>query len=424
MSLPQRGIPPIDRSREATAARDLHRLLVAVDPTRAKAHFDLGNAFYLADDPEAALTAFRRSARLNPRDPAPRTNAGLILQESGDLDGAILAHRAAMSVNPDFAPAHYNLAACLLRAGRWREAWPEFGWRSRCMNIDAGAPDPSTPIWDGSPLDGGTLLIHEEGGFGDTVNFLPLARGLPGVGRVVAHVRPPLARLVAAVDFIDEVSVPGGSPPPHDARVSVQGLLSLRNIGPEGLGRPEAYLSVPAEARRRWAPLVPETGRLRVGLAWAGNPALGAAVRPGYAVVRNLDLDRLAPLLEIDGIDWYSLQVGPAATDLDGRPDLNVSDLTGEFTDFADTAALIERLDLVVSVDTAVVHVAGGLGREAWVLSRFDSCWRWPRDRETTPWYQRVRVFRQERPGDWGGVLAGVRSRLIDAARRGPGSVV
>jgi len=420
MSLPPSGSPSINRTREATVARDLNRLLVALDPTRAKAHFDLGNAFYLADEPDAALAAFLRSARLNPRDPAPLTNAGLILQEAGDLDGAIDAHREATVVGPDFAPAHYNLAACLLRAGRWREAWPEFDWRSRCVNINAGAPDPSAPIWDGTSLGGGTLLVHEEGGFGDTVNFLPLARGLPGVGRVVAHVRRPLARLVATADFIDEVSILGESAPPHDARVSTQGLLGLRNTDPDDLGRPEAYLSIPFEAGRRWAPLVPRTGRLRVGVAWTGNPALGAAVRPGYAASRGLDLDRLTSLFEIDGIDWYSLQVGPAAADLRGCHGTRVRDLTDEIEDFADTAALIERLDLVVSVDTAVVHVAGALGRPTWVLSRFDSCWRWPRDRETAPWYPRVRVFRQERPGDWDGVLARVRSRLIAATNGNP----
>lgn len=261
-----------------------------------------------------------------------------------------------------------------------------------------GRPRSPSPIWDGGSLDGGTPLVREEGGFGDTINFPPLARGVPGVGRVVAHARRPLARLIATADFIDEVSILGNEAPRHDARIPTQGLLVARNVDPDELVRPAPYLSVPAELRARWAPLVAETGRLRVGVARAGNPALGAAARPGYASSRGLDPAGLAPLLEIPGIDWYSLQIGPAGG---GLPDGTARDLTGLIDDFADTTALIERLDLVVSVDTAVVHVAGAIGKPVWVLSRFDSRWRRPRDRETPPWYASAR-FPAGTPGGLG----------------------
>jgi hypothetical protein len=256
-----------------------------------------------------------------------------------------------------------------------------------------GAPRAwSTPRWNGEVLPGQRLLIWAEQGLGDTLQFARYARLLARAGAdVVLEVQPSLERLVRESLPDVEVIAYGQSIPDHDAQVP---LLSLPLILGTRLGSIPAdvpYLSADPERVRAWAErLGPPGGMRRVGLVWAGNREHKNDRR------RSLEPDLLRPLAELPSIEW--LRVQPGATP---RPPLEMVDRTAELADFADTAALLMQLDLVITVDTSVAHLAGALGRPVWIMLPYEPDWRWLLERTESPWYPTARLFRQARPGDW-----------------------
>ncbi|WP_207479588.1 glycosyltransferase family 9 protein [Arenibaculum pallidiluteum] len=285
-------------------------------------------------------------------------------------------------------------AFALLRAGRYREGWVEFEKRSRAIRFGG-------PVWDGSPFPDQTLLIQTEQGMGDTIQFaryvtLAKARG----GRVVLRAQAPLAMLLRASRLADEVISPGDPLPEWHHRTLLMSLPALFGTTLETLPRSNVpYLRTPYQAN-----LGGKNPR-KVGLVWAGNPE-----NPRDAV-RSIPFSALRPLLDVPGADWFSLQVGPSAEQIDDR---RVDHLGSGLTDFAITAAVVNALDLVITVDTSVAHLAGALGRPVWVLLDHDPDWRWMLGREDSPWYPTMRLFRQDAPGDWGGVV----QRIAQALRR------
>jgi Flp pilus assembly protein TadD len=393
----------LDQGDAVGAAAAIRRGLTAA-PDFAPGHNMLGMALLEAGDAAAAIGALRRAAALTPDEGAVWTNLGMALKVEGRFDEAIAAHDRAVTLAPGDPRLRLNRAIALLRDGRMKEAWPDYECRL-ATGDGLGLPrDRMLPAIAGLDLRGRTVLAWHEEGFGDTLQFgryLPLlaARG----AHVLARLPPPLIRLFA--DMPDIEVLPASAPiPPFDFHVPVFSLPRAFATTLETIPAAIPYLRADPALVAGWAPLLPPAG-LRVGVVWAGQ------ARPWLPFFTALDRRRsavladLAPLAAVPGVHLVSLQMGAPAS-ASRSPEIPLFDPMGNVRDFADTAAILDQLDVLVSVDTSVVHLAGAIGRPVLLLDRYDSCWRWLAGREDNPWYPSLRILRQTVPGDWSGPVA------------------
>ena len=355
------------------------------------------------------------------------SNKGIALLGLGRIEAAIATLRRGVAANPADPDIAVNLALALLTSGtHMREGFALFEHRRR--QITAAARGFSRPCWQGEDIAGRTLLLHAEQGFGDTLQFIRYVKLVAASGaRIILEVQPELARLCAALPGIEpggiQVVATGAALPDFDLHCP---LLSLPHVfGTDLTTIPAAipYLAVDPALANLWASRlstgpVGGTG-LRVGLVWAGHAQSHRAYARRIDPRRSLALATLAPLGAVPGIAFVSLQKGAPAEEL-ANPPFTISDPMAEVKDFAETAAIIAGLDLVISVDTAVAHLAGALGKPVWMLSRFDGCWRWLRERQDSPWYPTLRLYRQPSPGDWAPALAALAADLAKLSTEAP----
>jgi len=387
------------------------RQVLEREPGQVRAIHNLGRVAYKRGQLEEAERRYRRTIELAPQLAEPYANLGWLCKELARLGEAETCYRRAIERRPDFAEAHAYLALVLLQQGRWREGWEEYEWRWHLPDWEK----PQEGVeWDGSDPSGRTLLVHDEQGLGDAVQFVRYASLLAARGaRVVIECQPELARMLRGARDVAEVIARGARRPAFDARVPMVSLPRLLGTDPSSIPGGVPYLRPDPALARTWRARLDRWPGPRVGLLWGGNP------RNRDDRNRSLRLETLGPLLRIPGISFFSLQVGARAGELEAAPrTAAVIDLAPQLGDFAHTAAAVYALDLVVSVDTAVLHVAGALGRPAWLLLSSSPDWRWLMDRPDTAWYPSVRLYRQEQRGDWGPVVARLR-RDLEAFIRG-----
>lgn len=395
------------------AAAACLRRAIELKPDYDEACYNYANVLRAQGQLDAAVVAFQRALHIRPNFADAHVNLGNTLAEQRRLDDATTCYRRALAIAPDLPDAHFNLGLVLLARGDLLMGWQEYEWRWKIARMAKLYRDVPQPQWRGEAAAGHTLLIHAEQGFGDTLQFcryaaLAVSRGL----KVVLEVPPPLVRLLHSLRGVSLVSAPGDKLPPFDFHCP---MLSL----PLALGTTLATIptEVPylrAESRQidawqaRLTALLPPG--IKVGLVWAGDPRRDCPDLVAVDRRRSIDPVRLAPLFDVRGIHFFSLQkAGPAAPTA-----FRLIDVMAEMNDFADTAALIANLDLVIAVDTAVAHLAAALGKPVWLLDRFDSCWRWLTDRRDSPWYPTLRIYRQARPGDWDSALTQI---VVDLRR-------
>lgn len=373
---------------------------------------------------DEALSSFDRALALKPDFVEAHNNRGNALEGLARYNDALQSYQRAQQLDGDYADAHWNESLCRLLIGDYNEGWKKYEWRWRTEIYAPQAQLPlEAPLWLGAEsLLGKTILLHAEGGLGDTLQFcryvaLVAARG----ARVLLDVQPELRRLLAGLAGVSAILETGVLRSPFDFHCPLMSLPLALGTTREAIPARLPYLAADPRDVARWRDKVKCTpGRLRVGLVWAGNPRLGIATSHAMDKRRSMPLSRFAPLFELQGIDFYSLQKGDAAVrQLSAHPAARqLIDMTSEFDDFADTAAFIEHLDLVIAVDTSCAHLAGAMGKPVWLLNRHDSCWRWFAEGRDSPWYPRVmRVFRQPSAGDWASVVAEVASALRQATR-------
>ena len=399
----------LGRTEEALA---LYRMAVAVQPERDKLWYNLGNLLLKMQRSAAAVRAYKTATALaGGRFHDASINLGMAYQRLNSLPDALRCYDDALRTRPDHPAAHWNRALALLVSGHLIEGWREYEWRWHLSESPPRGFD--QPRWTGEPLAGQTILVHAEQGLGDTLQFV---RYLPMVAargaRIVLECQPPLRRLLA-LNFPDAVVIAVGDPlPAFDVHVP---LLSLPAVFETTLATVPArvpYLRALA-APDTAAPLSPRPGTLAVGVVWGGDPAHRNDRQ------RSLDTDALRRLLALPNITFFSLQKGERARALDRLgPEFGVVDAAVGAIDFADTAALMMQLDLIVTVDTSVAHLAGALGRPVCIMLPFAPDWRWLLSRHDSPWYPTATLFRQETPGDWLPVIGHVAEHLQDFARR------
>ena len=340
----------------------------------------------------------------------------MLCRDQGNLDEALASYREALRLKPDYADAHFNRSLPLLVQGRFEEGWAEYEWRwrSEVFLVQGHArPALAKREWDGSPLQGRTILLHVEQGLGDTIQFARYASLLKqqGAGQVLLACPPELQRLMRRCRDIDQIVTETPFP---DFDVGVF-LLSLPHLlGTTSIERIPAdipYIDCDPEWVESWearlASLEGQRPALRVGIAWQGNP--------GHKTDRwrSVALEQFAPLAELPGVRLVSLQKGLGREQLDKLPGLAI-DLGAELTDLADTAAVVSCLDLVITVDTALAHLAGAMGKPVWVILPVVPDWRWLLQREDSPWYPSMRLFRQAARGQWNEVFGRIKTMLAD----------
>lgn len=367
-------------------------IAIARDPRNAAAWLNLGNAFADLDQLGAAEEHCRKALHLAPDLAEAHASLGFILTSLGRLDEAVAACDAAIALRPDFAQAHWNEAVAALLAGDFALGFEKYEWRKRHDRFRHDFINLPGPQWDGSDPAGRTILVHAEQGFGDTIQF---ARYLPRIGsRVVLCCDRPLVPLLGQLHGVD-VLAKDAPIPAYDCWIDQMSLPRVFGTRLATIPAAEGYLR--AEA---WRSALPDG--FKVGLVWAGNPAHSNDRR------RSMPANAMQRLLAVPGVSFISLQVGARAGDL--------SLPSPTLVDFAATASLVAALDLVISVDTAVAHVAGALGKPAWVLLPYAPDWRWLLGRSDSPWYSSLRLFRQRVPGDWDAVTEEVAVELARLA--------
>jgi Tfp pilus assembly protein PilF len=383
---------------------------LALDPALAQANQNLAAITRDSAAARNALAAYRRHLEANPSDAEAHNNLGNVYRELGMHGEAIASFGEAIRIAPDNASARFSRAEALLLRGEYVEGWREYEWRTRVKGLGTPPREFAQPLWNGKDL-AGTLLLHAEQGLGDTVQFARYARlAAERCQAVLLECQPQLAELLRAVPGISRV-IPKGEPLPRfDAHLPLLSLPGIFGTTPETIPWNGPYLRADAERRERWRR---ELGpaRLHVGLAWAGRPQQWDDRK------RSMELATLAPLSAGGEVSFHSLQWGESAAQAAG-PGMTVARYGDSIRDFQDLAALIAAVDVVVTVDTSVAHLAGALGAQTWVLLASAPDWRWLLGRNDTPWYPGMRLFRQHADGDWSGVVSEVAQALRELVRR------
>jgi tetratricopeptide (TPR) repeat protein len=398
-------------------AADCHRRAIALNPGFVFAHSNLGNALFAIKQYDEAAAAYRRAIAIDPDFADVWANLGTTLHHAGEFDEAVSTLRRALALDPRHANARSGLGILLLMRGEFGEGWEEYEWRLQSSEVK-GPRFPQRP-WQGESLAGRHIYVQAEQGFGDTLQFaryLPMLAERAGAVTFVLHKE--LLGLMRA--NLPGVTVLGdrGASAAADCEAALVSLPWLFRTRYETIPALVPYLHAPAEHGVRWRQRLGVLKAFKVGIAWAGNPSHANDFR------RSLALETLAPLFSVPGASFVSLQVGPRAADLD--PDhRSIVNPSSEITDFSDSAGIVAALDLVITVDSAVAHLAGALGKPTWVLLPDVSDWRWLLQREDNPWYPTMRLFRQQPDGLWPPVIERVAAELAaiiagDAARLAP----
>lgn len=397
----------IGRIDEAIAGYDK----VAADaPAMPGLHFNRGNALFARNDLQGALAAYERALALDPNSGKAWNARGVMLQALKRNPEAVACFEKALALDGGDADAHFNLSLSLLSLGDYPRGFREYEWRWTRTGMP-GHRNLRKPLWNGDyPLERKTILLHAEQGLGDTIQFARYVPMLTQTGaRVVMEVQPELKSLLSNLDGAPEVIARGEPLPAFDVHCPLGNLPLAFKTAIADVPANIPYLKAPADRLPAWSARLSEIAAPRIALVWSGSAA--------HANDRNrsIALARLLPLLAASAAGFVSVQRDLRDEDIDIlQHESRIAHVGAELTDFADTAAIVAQCDLVISVDTAVAHLAAAMGRPVWLLLAYAPDWRWTLDGASSPWYPQVKLFRQPRLGDWDSVVADVGRRLAD----------
>jgi tetratricopeptide (TPR) repeat protein len=381
---------------------------IALKPDHAEAIYNRGTTLMELRHFDQALADYNKAIPLKPRHADALYNRGTMLMSIGRIEEAIANFDEAIALKPDHAEAFWNRAFARLLLGYTREGWDDYEARWRTDELDAPRRNLAQPRWHGDgDIAGKRILLHAEQGFGDTIMAARYARRVSDMGaRVFLEVPFPLVPLMDQIEGIT-VLTQGQALPDFELQCPMMSLPRAFNATPENIPAEVPYLHVPAAHLEKWRQRLPRTGGLRVGLNWGGREAFK------HDATRSIGLARMLPLLARADIQFFGLQKGLRAGDAEIlREHPRLIQLGDEIETFADSAAIVSQLDLVISSDTAIVHLAGALARPVWVLLQFVPEWRWLLGRDDSPWYPTARLFRQDKLDDWSGVVDRVAAEL------------
>jgi tetratricopeptide (TPR) repeat protein len=387
-------------------AASIFKNALTVAPDRTDLICNLADVFHTQGKPSQAVPLFERALALKPDQYKACNCLCNACFDLGDLARSIAWNQRTLAIKPDYGEALMNKSLLELLQGDYASGWRNYEVRWKVYKSRLFAQ----PLWSGQPLGGARILLHAEQGLGDSLQFL---RYVPKVidtgGAVVLDVPVNLHRIAALIPGITTLASAGTPLPAFDFHSPLLSLPLAFGTTLETIPAQVPYLAVPAEALKKAAALSWPAHGLRVGLAWSGNPS-----HPKNRL-RSIPLELLAPIFKLQGVHFYSLQMGPAAGELK-KVQAAITDLAPHACDMADTAAQIAQMDLIISIDTSIAHLAGALGKPLWVLLTRLPDWRWLLDREDSPWYPTARLFRQKNSGDWQPVIERLRTALEELA--------
>ena len=376
--------------RFADAARH-YRKFLELSPDHPDGMHSLAIALEKSGHIDEAVAQLRRTIEMHPEFARPYMSLGALFEQAARYDEAMSLYNRAIMLEPDYAKARAARAGLLLRQGDFEQGWEEYEWRWKVRGFPGRPPTPGVPVWDGSPAPGKTLLVLAEQGLGDSIMFmryLPLIRGLGLEVRVECP--PPVASMIAPLAEVSDRTTP------HDLQIPMMSLPRALKTIPATV----PYAVVPADRVERWQGRIEGDGKPCVGLCW-----LGGQSQPH----RSLPLQAMEPLLRsMPGARFYSLVKDPRADEPAQMREWGIVNLMPEVRDFADTAAIISRMDRIITIDTAIAHIAGALARPTDLMLARHADWRWMQDRGDSPWYPTMRLFRQPEAGNWDAVLRAV----------------
>lgn len=401
----------LEQEGDAIGALASYRRAIAARPEYAEAHLNLAMLLNQTGERSQAIAHCRTALGIQPSFAEASMTLGSLLENDGDTVGALQSYRDAIGARPDYAEAHYNLALQLLLRGEYESGWQEYEWRMRVPGFRDAWPHPGPVLWDGSPLEGKTILLFSEQGLGDVILFVRYAQLVAGRGgKVLISCPPKLKALLETVPGVSAVFKTGDALPPFDVCVSILSLPLIFETTLETIPAEVPYVRPNAEKVRYWkARLAADDALLKIGLCWSTD------TKSSLTPLRSLTLDMLAPLGGMAKVTYYSLQRGAAAPQAAHPPrGMKLVDLTPELEDFAADAALIANLDLVISINTATAQLAGAMGQRTWTLAQYPPDWRFLLGRDDSPWHPTMRLFRKGPADNWEQVV----SRLGEAVRQ------
>lgn len=397
------------RLKQLPEAESCFKNALMLAPDYAEAYHNLGIVYDQQGRGPEAAQSFLKALELNPENPALYSDLGNYLVSQKQLEEAIGCYETALALKPDFPTAVWNRGLTYLLKGELEKGWA--GNELRLVFQQYYPHRYASPVWDGAPFGGRRLLIHDEIGYGDVfqfVRYLPMVKTLGGT--VLFEVKPGLQRLLNGTPGIDVLLERSDRPVDEatfDLQLPMESLPYIFHTTQDTIPRDIPYLKAPPELMASWGRRLAGYSGPRIGVVWAGNPG------SGYDQKRSCHARDFLPLFQLEAFNWFSLQKGEAEQQLNDLAGAEKVVLLGrEISDFADTAAIIQNLDLVISVETAVPHLAGALGKPVWTMLSFLPAWRWMLDRADSPWYPTMRLFRQSEPGVWHDVVAQIAASL------------
>jgi FKBP-type peptidyl-prolyl cis-trans isomerase 2 len=385
-----------------------YKQTIELNLNHEKACLNLGISLKEKGQFEEAIKFFEKAIQIKPDYAIAYYNLGNVYVAKGQFDKAMQFYQKAIDLNPNYAEAHLNVAQLNLLFGNLEDSWKGFEWGWQ-VEGDISRRNFNQPPWDGSDVSGHTVLLYTDQGFGDTIQFIRYAPLIAQRGaRVVIECQAELMSLIQTVEDIQQVIVQGKQLPDFDLHCHILSLPDVFKTTLETIPSKIPYIFPDTSKVKMWRDLI-QTDRtsLRVGLTWSGDPGF----KKGQS--RSCTIEIFSRLGQLHDITYYSLQKGETSQQAYNPPqEMQLINYTDKISDFADTAALIMNLDLVISIDTSVAHLAGALGKKVWTLIPFVPDWRWMLDREDSPWYPTMRLFRQSSPGDWETVMDRVAQAL------------
>ena len=389
------ALQDMEKLEEAVAS---YRQALRIDSNHADGRYNLGLAQGKLGQFDQALTNYQHALRVRPNHADAHNNLGNVLRELGRFAEALESYENAIRIKPELAQARKNRGMAWLRLGDYQRGWPEYEWRWKCD--DSPPRGFKEPLWDGSPLEGRTILLHAEQGLGDTLQFVRFAplvheRG----GRVLLECQTPLVELLKNCRGVEQL-IPRGEPlPAFDVHAPLMSLPTIFGTTLETLPAEVPYVFVDQQLAEHWREELEKLSGVKIGINWQGNPKFRADR------FRSMPLAHFGRLANVEGVRLISLQRGPGVEQLaalNGRFEVTqLETAADDAQSFADTAAIMQNLDLVVTSCTSIAHLAGALGIPCWVAIPFSADWRWMLDRDDSPWYPSLRLFRPASIAGW-----------------------
>jgi tetratricopeptide (TPR) repeat protein len=380
---------------------------IELNPVNADYYYNLGTLYHEMEKIDEALSFYKKALELNSMHKDAYVNAGLAYAEKGMPEMAISYYDMAISLEPQFADAHWNKALSLLLLGRYEEGWREYEWRTKASEIITVKRNFPKPLWDGTKSYGTSILLYAEQGLGDTIQFIRYVPLIAEKGfNIIVEVQEEVKNISRYVDGVKHVISIRDEYPDFDAYYPLLSLPFLLNTTIDTIPLKIPYIKIGDDLIEKWRDKLGEHGkRLKVGLVWSGNTMFKKAH------LKRCPIEKLLPLFENEDILFYSLQKY-SQKDYKILDNIRLIDYMNEVEDFVDTAGIIMNLDLVISIDTAVAHLSGAMGKPVWVLIPYVPDWRWLLDREDSPWYPTMRLFRQSKPMVWDDVILKIKDEL------------